>query len=165
MLMSLCGGMVRFQTERHALKLNPGALVKNTLKLHKSLNNDMACNLALAILRKKPDKANPYAYSIINLTKLNGVKDNDQKRVIIRWSMWLTNIDYVENMISKVRARLPLNKPKPKRKPKQKTKKQTKPKERKSPITKPKPRTPKIPKIKKNPTDKKNSTKPAKTMT
>ena len=75
MLMSLCGGMTRFHTERHVLRLNPGLLVKNVLKLHKALNNHMACSLALAILKKKPDKANLYAFKIINLTKLNGVKN------------------------------------------------------------------------------------------
>ena len=87
--------------------MHPGSLVKNTLGLNRSLPNDFASSMALAIL-KKPDKdREKYARSIISLTRFNGVDSIDGRKIILRWSYWLWSTEKIEKYIARIKSQIP----------------------------------------------------------
>lgn len=125
LLLSLCGGLINFHLERQPLYIHPGTLVKHVLKLNPSLDNNMAAQLALTILKKPKNTVEEYSKSIIALTKYNGVLDMTGKRVITKWSPWYSSVDRVLQKINEIKNKL---KPKTKKTKKKnpETKKKTK---------------------------------------
>lgn len=107
LLMSLCGGLTNFHLNRQPISIHPGTLVKNVLKLNKSLPNETAAHAGLNILTKKEGLKKQYTMSVLELLKFNGVCYINKKRVILRWSDWFTSIEKIKDKIRKIKAALP----------------------------------------------------------